>query len=273
MPVASFFLPVLTGRQWCLLVLCVLLAGPSGADQGQQSANQHSLQLLQWLGFSHSIEQANTAIAQALRNPLIRQHEDHQQLKLLQQRLLVSSGAEVMLDQVTAHVAQHWSTVTAQSLDILAQPLPSRVRNFDIAMEMPGAIGKFEAFRQQQALQPVAAERIDLMKRIDRALKTSAVAALLQTELETTAVLLSAAMTDQPRPEVDTASIRQHQRQQYMAALVVELHLYSYRFMKDDELQAYVVLLEQPTLQASVALSYQALQRSLQAGRAMALAF
>ena len=70
-------------------------------------------------------------------------------------------------------------------------------------------------------------------------------------------------------------SVVDYQRQQrmtYIGKLSSDLHLFSYRFLKDEELGNYVELLEQPSIQLVLESAYQSIGQRLIQGRENILA-
>ncbi len=257
-----------------LAVVCLILFFPSAVW-----AEPDVDRLMEWLGISAAVRQVDRIIDQNLalsddsspaEQPGSGQHSNKQALR---QKLVAATGASALLANTRAYIAQHLPIVSTRAEAILAEPMAVRARNFDVAMEMAGSFDKFQAFLQQLKENPVSEQRLLLIQRLDTALRTSAIAALLQTEIETTSHLLMARLNDNHASVQDAwlNDSRQQQRRQHMADMASKLNLFSYRFMKDEELTQYVELLEDSSIQALLRVSEQGLLQGLEAGRAMAL--
>jgi hypothetical protein len=249
-----------------LLTLCWLM---TSACWGQTTANNDSAAidistLLSAVGVSAALAQVDTIITQTAAAL-----DDSQQI---QRQLQQASNGAILFAATEAYVATNLSAnnqLRAQQL--LQDELLTRVGNFDVALEMPGALDKFRAFQQQAKNRPASDERKQLIQRLDAALGSSVIAAMLQTEIEVSAFMLLKRQTAELAPSSKEMSERRQQRQQYMAAVTGDLNLYSYRFMQNAELQRYVELLEQEALQALLYNTIKGLQQALQASRAIAL--
>ncbi len=230
-------------------------------------------QILHELGIADAIAQTDQIIAQsilAMRPYIDESSVQYRDGPSLTDLLLDSSGKEAISAATTAYTAQYLPHNIDEARQILDSELVKRVRNFDISLEMDGAIDKFVAFQQKLKEQPVSENRASLISRLDAALFGSAVAAMLQTEIETSVETLAARMMDSPL-SIPSVSDKQDQRQTHMAGIAANLHLFSYRYMQDRELQRYVELMEQDSIQQLLNVSLQGIQQALQAGRALAL--
>jgi hypothetical protein len=255
----------------CLGWLLLLTAAPLMAQPARQ---QQQLEfVLQRLAISPAIAQLDTVIAQTLQN--------------LQQRPelgLLPAQLERIGDVLSSHCAANLIQLATergliaelpgnneQLMSLLADQLFDRVANFDVSLQMRDAEQKFARFQQQRVAEEQPAERLALLQRLDAALQSSAIAAMLQTELAVTADMMAARYIAQAAVSDDELARRRHQRQRHLAKVLLSLNLYSYRFMPDQELQRYVGLLEQDRIQTLLIASKQALYQALLAARAAAL--
>lgn len=223
---------------------------------------------LRGLGISAAISQLDNLIAQTVSRMAADStppwSEARQQQ--LQQQLQAVTGTAVIQPAVERQVASKLSAPASKGITLLQDELVMRVRNFDVSLEMRGAVDKFQRFQQQLQLDDILRQRLELLERMDTALQMSKTAARLQTELEQSAIRLAS----DPEHAVPTAleglsAQKQHFRQQHLAKVLVQLNLYSYRYLQDEELRQYVEILEQEPVQALLAVCQQALWQSLSA--------
>lgn len=242
-------------------------------DIGRQVASAQSVRrVLDWLDIESSVLQIDR---------VIRRNSQHYSLNLsaqeaekLGQLLQLHADSQSVLKVVHAKIGVELATKVEGVERLLAASLPVRVRNFDVAMSMPGAKEKFRVYRKNLQKKHPSAARLDLVKRLDTALKTSAIVALIQTEINVTAQLLCSEISNKAEPFLPP-SVVDYQRQQrmtYIGKLSSDLHLFSYRFLKDEELGNYVELLEQPSIQLVLESAYQSIGQRLIQGRENILA-
>ena len=254
----------------CLTAYCTLLApAMAWADPDVE-------RLMDWLGVSAAVNQVDRIIEQnlaLLNHAPLTAGLDAGQKQVLRQKLLAATGTDTLLANTRAYIAQHLPVTSARAEAILAEPMAVRARNFDVAMEMVGSFEKFQSFVQQLEKKPPAEPRLALIQRLDSALRSSAIAALLQTEIEITSHLLASRLSTSSNPFQGTglSDSRQIQRQQHMAEVALKLNLFSYRYMKDEELAQYIELLEDSSIQGLLDVSERGLLQGLEAGRAIAL--
>jgi hypothetical protein len=244
--------------------------------ESQASRQQEAEQIMHDLGITDAIAQIDQVIAQSAL--AIQPYIDQTSLQSKKSRegapltdlLLRSSGTEAIAAATTAYMAQYLPPNIDDAREILDSELVKRARNFDISLEMDGAFDKFAAFQQKLKEHPVSEARTSLITRLDIALFGSAVAAMLQTEIEISVETLAARMMDSPL-SIPRIPGKQGRRQNHMAGIAVNLHLFSYRYMQDRELQRYVELMEQDSIQQLLSVSMKGMRQALQAGRAFAL--
>ena len=261
------------------VVLLLLLCFQTGYTAAQNTSKPFNelqedaiAQLLEHIGIAGAIDQVDKIILQTLASSdFTAANQSAEQLNL--EKLMAASSGDLVLAATTAYVAQNNPLSPEQINALLDNELASRVRNFDVSLEMDKAFEKYEAYQHKLSQNPVEESRIELMQRIDTALQGSVIAALLQTELEKTMTAIQARMAGRSSALAaqQYGEKRQELRQQHMASIAVQLHIFSYRFMKDQELQAYVEWLEADDVQTVLAVCVAGLQQALRANRAMAL--
>jgi hypothetical protein len=243
-----------------------------------QQTEQQVAALLVGFGVTDAVVQSDRVINQSVAS-IAKQAKlsslEIKQWSEFQAILADCSGSAALAALLQAQVSLEFPATAKEAEAILQNTLVSRVKNFDVSLEMNDAFDKFQSFQYKRSAEPAADERLALMRRLDNALRSSIIAALLQTEIETSAQALALRLKGVNRLLLSTAlqtqEQRQNQRQQYMAGVIVDLHLFSYRFMQDAELERYVELMEQDSVQKFMDASIKGLQQSLQIGRASAL--
>jgi hypothetical protein len=237
---------------------------------GQQQAVEFALQRL---AISPAIAQLDTVIGQTLQN--LQHRADSAllppQVKRIGDLLALHYAADRIQLATERGLLARLPSNSEQAVALLDDALVGRVANFDVSLEMRGAVEKFARFQQQLVIEDVAAERIALLRRLDKALQSSVIAATMQAELAVAADLMAAHFIVPVAVSDAALASQQQQRQRHLAKVLLALNLYSYRFMPDKELQRYVSLLEQDSIQTLLAASQQALYHSLLAARAAAV--
>lgn len=267
-------------QDFTALVLGLLLTLASSAGAAQQPASSKAgpldvEQLLRELGIADAIAQTDQIIAQSVAaiQPRVdaaaaRQVHSTASLSSLSGLLSDSTGKEAIAAATSVYLAEHLPANVSEARRILDSALVIRARNFDVSLEMDGAFEKFVEFRTKLESQPAAEARVNLVRRLDTALFGSAIAAVLQTEIEITVETLAMRMAGSSLSTLSRAD-KLEQRQRHMAGIAADLHLFSYRFMQDRELEQYVELMEQNSIQQLLSVSLQGMQQALQASRAV----
>lgn len=223
---------------------------------------------LQWLGVTAATRQVDRIIEQEVQHLSVQQVVAGSNVQAFREKLLQHSGSKAVTTGVEAYLLSHLpnagKTITAQ----LENPLAERVRNFDVALEMSGAFEKYQSFIDKQLQNPVSEKRIALMQQLDQVLRTSQIAALLQTQINITAKRLAENMTHNQRATNGEAlqwvQVQMGQRRRHLRDVVVRLHLFSYRFMQDKEIQQYITLMNDRAVQSLLDTIVQGLEKSLQ---------
>ncbi len=258
-----------------LLLLCIQTGHLVAQDTSKPSNKlQEDLiaQLLEHIGIAGAIGQVDKIIQQTVASSDFNAaNQSAEQLNL--EKLMMATNGDLVMAATNAYVAQNNPLSPEQINALLDSELASRVRNFDVSLEMDKAFEKYQAYQLKLSQNPIEESRIELMRGIDTALQGSVIAALLQTELEKTMTAIQARMAGRSSALAaqQYGEKRQELRQQHMAAVAVQLHTFSYRYMKDQELQAYVEWLEGDDVQTVLAVCVAGLQQALRANRAMAL--
>jgi len=248
-----------------LFVICTMVA----PERAMAQSDEGHLLWLQWLGVTNATEQIDRIIDQEIELLTLRQGVELKKVQQLRERLITYSGSEKIQAAVKAFVNQRSSKINIELEEILQKPLMVRARNFDVALEMTGAFGKFNAFNKNRLKKPPNDERLALMKKLDQAQRTSKIAALMQTQINITVGRLMSKMMGKPWSEADPEwlSLQNQQRERHMSEVIVNLHLFSYRFMKDGELNDYIQLMNSPSVQSVLDVAVQGVQESLATAR------
>jgi len=148
-----------------------------------------------------------------------------------------------------------------QARELLDSPLAQRFTEAERAVGEQGA-DELAAYRAQLAQRPPREERLALVRRLDAAAHTTALAALLRYEVGKTQALLAL----KARGETLDEQTLSRQTETQAAALrtssaeaVESFMLYAYRRMPSDQLVAYAALYEQPPVAQLLESSVQAL--------------
>jgi hypothetical protein len=251
-----------------ILLTCLCLMPAISLAQDDSDNLKDNLRLLSWLMIDDSIAQVDSLIEQYTSQQSLLLAElslTDQQAQELKQQLLSNSGSSVIRENVQRYFVDHLPPGSDEAAQILSQGLPVRARNFDVVWLMSSVEQKWQAYQQTMVDNPPSEKRSALLQRLDHALKTSAIAALIQTEIDTTVKTFAAQITDAPPPAIITRFVKQQyeERQKYLEDKIVELHLFSYRYMKDAELQSYVEQMELPSIKAAVNVAQSGLQQAL----------
>lgn len=215
------------------------------------------------LGVTTAARQADRIIDQNLSR--LGQSINESQRDQLRRQLQAAVGTEVLLASLVSYMVQQQPAASLRAQSLLSEPIVLRIRNFDVAMEMDSAFDKFQAYSQRLAVKPASRARQLLMQRLDKALQSSIIAAQLQSEIEQRTATLAASLKQQAPPilDLELTKNKQQQRQVHMAEVFLRLNLFSYRYVKDDELLHYVELLESDSIQALLDVGIQGLLRAL----------
>jgi hypothetical protein len=242
-----------------LLVLALLLVLPWPVLAESDGDKPTLDELLAWLEISTATAQADRVLLQSLaRYPALSVSDRQAALAALTKR----AGSDVLTRAVKAYIRQHGQAYLAPAGRLYDHPLVRRASNFEAALALSNASLRFHQYQQQLADNPPNSQRLALAKRIDQVLHSSQLAALMQTELD---MIVDAWF--QQTSQIPTEELLR-QRQAYMAPMSEALYLYSYRFLKDAELQQFVELLEAGAIRELTALAVIGLQQTLVEARA-----
>lgn len=225
--------------------------------------------ITQWLhrlGVSAATAQTDRIVKQELAALVERKELTSESLASINRQLAGRVSDDIVSTSVITFVTNQLADDTYTALEKIAQhPLWIRVRNFDVALEMAGAYNKFASYDTRRLRSPPTEARFALVKRLDKAQRTSEIAALMQTQLHQLVNILAARSSGKQWQDNGSDWVEQQQqhRQRYMSDIVVRLHLFSYRFMKDKELQAYVDLMESDSVQQVLDTAIEGIKHSL----------
>lgn len=255
------------------VVLLLSIAGLVSAEgrvstQVQPMASQEQVSaLLDWLEVLTAARQADRLISQSVERQVDLSAEQRSELRAA---LTAATGSEAVAASVQAYVAQHSHADWDRALAIYQGSLARRARNFEAALGLSVAADKFHQYQQRVA---VSEQRRALARQLDALLHCSEIAVILQTEIDASTEMLSNNMQGGQYTQQDREQLALHaqQRRAHMATVAENLFLYAYRFLKDDELQAFVEQLDDPSVRAITDSALKAFVQVLKAGRAVAL--
>lgn len=202
--------------------------------------------ILSWLGVKAALQQfdgmAEEMIAAYVDSKALTLSQQQELKKLVKSQYNHEKLFHFLEEQLPLQVDANTITVSYQ---LLSGPLPERARNFDIVMEMPGAKQKFEQWREASS-ERVDAERAAAISALTRSGHQAQLAALLQTMAESL-VRVHLDSDSMLRDELLDAHL--YTRQDYLFELSKQLNLYSYRFMRIDEINELTAVFENTDIQ------------------------
>jgi len=263
----NYAMPWLSCLLACYLMCC---ASMSVAQMQPPSISPQQLQeVLKPLEIFKAVGLANSTLESVVAyTPGYEQLSEMQRLSL-QRRLKTVAGSEALEDQLIDALSELDSQLFSIVDEQLQSPLIQRANNFDIALEMPGAYEKFGRYREG-AVKDEPAVRRELVMRLVSLKGQARIAALLQSELALMSELLTAELLDKkPSPIAEAVNRQQRKaRESYLQSVATDLHLYSYVYMKTDELERLVAIFETPEVERVVQASVKALEQILTNARA-----
>ncbi|MGH8353500.1 MAG: hypothetical protein ACRERY_08200 [Pseudomonas sp.] len=186
-----------------------------------------------------------------------------------QARLSRAFAADALCLDLAKRVAPELDAAQLQRVEaLLDSPL---ARRFTAAERAVGASDGLASYRAQLAERPPRAERLALVRRLDRAAHTTALSALLRYEVGKTQALLAlrarGATLDEQALSRQTAA--QAEALRLSSAQAVEsFMLYAYRQLPSEQLAEYAALYEQAPVSTLLEASVQALPQVFAARRA-----
>ncbi len=249
-------------------LLLLLISQAIFAQNTSEEIKPELEQIAEWLGIKEIASQADRVIDQTLVQ--LEQSTDtalnDEQKNQLRQTLQNNVGSSVLFEKILTDVSQQPTNTIDEVYAQLSKPVVIRARNFDIAMEMSGAIEKYQRFKQELENKPINTDRKNLLLRLDQALKISAIAARLQTDMENYCQRLAKKLinTELNSQLAVIEEEKYRQRKDYLIQQLLPLNAYSYRFMKDEELREYVEIIESDSVQATLNYYQQSMIRVLQ---------
>ncbi|MDH0334575.1 hypothetical protein [Metapseudomonas otitidis] len=175
-----------------------------------------------------------------------------------QKQLASAFAAEAVCADLAAAVAPR---LEAAQLTEIEQALGSELARRFTAAEREVDDGLVD-YRKQLADKPPRADRVELVHRLDRAARTTDLAALLRYEVGKTLALLS---LRQRGERISESALAQQTAQQAegihasSAQAVESFMLYAYRQMPSEQVQAYAELYERPAVKRLLDASLEAL--------------
>lgn len=219
-----------------LLVTAGAMAGPDAAKQAE------ARQLLELLGVLPLLDQTSNAVAYAVnaereaRGASAREASGWQ--RSVARRVNDRQLREAIIEQVT-------TTSEAAALRhahaLLEQSEARRVRYFEEAMGQRGAAANLREFLQAPPGRELSPERVELLREIGEASRFTEMVALLQT-LAARAVRQEAGLLTETPPAAEEVALRQR----WLQARLLPWQYYSYRYLKDDDLTAWLGVLRAP---------------------------
>jgi len=219
--------------------------------------------LLSWLGIAGNIQQIDRVVDQNSKH--LGGDFAKESAREFRHRMQAHDSSQSILNSVRADIIAVLDADIDTIDQLLAEPLPVRVRNFDVAMSMEGAQEKFRLYQEALQEKPPAVDRLALIERLGSALKTTAFVALIQTEINVTVQILTAKIGKTPELFLPDSLVnsQRDQRESYLKDVSSDLNLFSYRFLKDSELRAYIEVMEKPNIQLLLNTAYAAIKRVL----------
>jgi len=257
-------------RAASVLLLALLSLSAAHAQDIAPSAQAltASRQLLDWLGVSALLEQAPLALANSVETEPGFRQASPQQAALWRRQLTARFKVPALQQDLLRYVAERYQAEAFERANAqLQEPLARRVRFFELATAQPSAVRGLREFREElrrleqkrDAAARLAARR-ELVRELDTAAGTSALAAALQTYVGES--VRRSAGAEPASPDLLRAEVAERQR--YLAPFTEDYLLYAYRYLKDEELAAYRDLLDDTQLQWLLNICQQGLIATLQ---------
>lgn len=187
-----------------------------------------------------------------------------------QQQLAKAFSAEGLCRDLAKRLAADLPKAQVhEALQLLDSPL---ARQFTTAERAVGADGGLATYRAQLAERPPRAERLELVRRLDKAAHTSELATLLRYEVGKTQALLALrargeSLGEQALGEQTAAQVAPIRASS--ARGVESFMLFAYRQSPSAQLAEYAVLYEQPAVRAVLQASARELPQVFAARRAL----
>jgi hypothetical protein len=230
--------------------------GDNSLDGQAGNEQKHVRRVSNWLDIENNVLQIDRVIQQNLQ--YFTSSLSASEAKELRKGLQRHNNSQSVLKSVHSKIGIALTAELNSIEHLLVSPLPVRVR----------------VFRENLQMRQPSSARLDLIKRLDSALKTTALVALIQTEINVTTQLLFSKISKNTEPFLPPGVIdfQRQQRMDYIAEVSSDLHLFSYRFLKDEELIQYVELLEEPDIQLLIEIAYESIRQILIQSRENVLA-
>lgn len=236
-------------RRVLLSMIAFLIASPSSAAPAPGAAVQESAEsLYRHAGLERQVPMLGALIEQQLRS------EPPAGADAVLEPMVAAAhrayGAARMKSEILADLRQRWNPALAsEALKWLRSPTGRRVIQMEEAASKPEAQAALESFAATLATHPPEAQRVEAMRRLDRATRATDISLSIMTALAR-AIAHGAAAT-QPGPaspgEIDAAIDRQQAAMRKSVEgynLVSFLH--TYRDLTSDQLGEYLKFFDSP---------------------------
>lgn len=251
------------GGAAAVLALAAWLLGttlPVAAAVPAEQVQRDAAQVLDWLGYTALLRQIPQVLSAAAETERQFRGADAAQVTAWRRRVAAQLQVKQLRQQLTGYLADRYRPEAFQrGLALLQQPLARRVRYFDLAMEQAAAQQGLQDYRAALVKTPQPARRA-LLRGVDEAAGTSAQIAALQTYVAEGVRRAAGAGATPPEQLV----AEQAERARYLAPFTQDYLMYSYRYLTDDDVQAYRALLGDEQLQWLIKLCRQGLVETLQ---------
>lgn len=179
--------------------------------------------------------------------PLVQRGLEQAQQKRLEQAFAADALCLDLAKRLSAKLDQ---AQLQQARELLESPLAQRFTEAERSVGTDAG-AELAAYREQLAARPPRQERLDLVRRLDSAAHTTALATLLRYEAGKTQALLALRARGENIDEAALSSQTQAQEEALRvssAAAVESFMLYAYRRMPSEQLSDYAALYEQPAV-------------------------
>lgn len=225
-----------------LLPLLLLAALSARAEPADPAASRALLPLFELAGIHLLCEQSA---------PLLQRGQGEAE----QKRLAQLFAGEAFCLELATRVAARFDAVQ-QARERLDSPLARRFTALERAVgEQPEGLAEY---RQRLLEQPPRGARLQLVKRLDAAARTTELASLLRYEVGKTQALLALRARGENLDEAELQAQTQKQAEairQSSAQAVESFMLYAYRQMPSDQLAEYAALYEDASVSRLLAIS------------------
>lgn len=249
-------------RRHLLSLLPLLWLASAGALAAPtDGARTEARQLLELLGISAVLAQTPNAVAYAINAEREARGVSAREASGWQRRVALRVNDKQLREAIVARVvAERIAAGFRHAHALLEQPPARRVRYFEEAMGQRGAAANLRDFFQSPPTRQPPPARLALLQSLDEASSSTELVALLQT-LAARAVRGAAGLLTTEPPATEEVAVRQR----WLRPRLLDYQRYSYRYLKDEDLAAYLEVLRAPQVQQVVTAAVMALQDQLAA--------